>query len=1614
MVDSFPSKPDARLLVVDDERDLMLALVAALEAEGYDVIGCGSSSEALAALRAGSYDALITDLMLPGLDGIGLLRAGLALDPNLVGLIMTGKGTVSTAVEALKLGAFDYLQKPFTVETVLSTVAHALDLRRVRLENVQLREAVALHQFSQAISATLDAAHVAQLTATAAQQQLGADTALVLRREADALVVAATAYADTTDHADTTAPAPASATTPAPAAGQLQLAQRLPLSASLAAWLAQPGEPLRLPQGGPSDGSALASLFPQPPDARALAVHMLAGGHVVGVLAVSGPRLARPFAAGQVKALALLANAGAAALENAALVDQLRASELRAGELIEHASDGILLFDAGGVCLAANTRLLEWLGRASDEVTGHRVRELILPEDRPAMLAEFAALQASPLRVGRGEMRLLRNDGTLLATEFTARRTPDGDFQAIVRDMTERKQAEQALKASESRYRELIEHASDGIATIDSDSNYVEANSVLLGWLGYTRDELLRLSTRQVVQPDDQPQLQQGLADMRAGQPILAEQRLRRKDGSYLLLELSGRQLPDGNFQAIMRNVTQRRQAERALRESETRLAIMFQASPAAITVTTLREGRYVDVNAEFERLMGYSREELIGHTVAEVGTWAQPADRQWVVNELAQHRPIHNMEQRFRRKSGEVLDMLLSLERIELSGEPYLLGLLLDITDRKRAEQALRDSESRFAALFQASPAAIILSSLDGRIVDVNQEFERALGYTRAEAVGQMVRDLNLWTAPEERERLLRQLQARGALVNVEVHYRRKSGDIMPALISMQTVTLAGQPYLLTLALDNTERKQAEERLRFQAGLLAAVGQAVIATDPQGRIVYWNHMAEKLYGWTADEVRDQSTARLTPDSADRAPAKTIIALVRAGQTWSGEWTMRRRDGSTFPAAVTDTPYYDEQGVLAGIIGMSSDISERKQREREMEAIGQLSAALRAALTAEQIPAVILDQLQNIFDATAASLDLLYPATHELKTELAIGLWARYTGERVGEGDGIAGHVSATGQPYVTQAATEDPILYPREAAQGVVSVAVLPMITHGQTIGTLAAGRTAPFGESDLRLLSSIADITANALQRATLHEQTQLRADQLAGVNDLARALAETLQLAQIYERLDTATRQLLPGVNSVTISLIDPAQQAVTAVYRAENGQPLTANALASALAGALEPALDDAHGQVVETRQTVVFNQAGLGWSLLAPLQTKGEVVGVLQASRPEAAGAFERDEANLLATVASTAAVAIENARLFAETQRRLLRLQALRTIDLAITSSMDSHISLRVLVDQCMTHLEVDAVDVLLLDSQTHRLELAAGRGFRTVPPRFSLRVDEGLAGQAFMERRLLRVPRLTSTPTHTVRDAWFAAEGFATYFGMPLVAKGAVRGVLEVFQRAPLAPDEEWLDFLETLGEQAAIAVDNSLLFADLQRSNTDLELAYDTTLEGWSRALDLRDKETEGHTQRVTEVTERLAGSMGLSETELMQIRRGGLLHDIGKMGIPDSILLKPGPLTAEEWAIMRKHPLYAFELLAPIAYLRPALDIPYCHHEKWDGSGYPRQLKGEAIPLSARIFAVVDVWDALRSDRPYRPAWPEEQVREHIRGLAGTHFDPRVVQAFLALPV
>ncbi len=416
----------------------------------------------------------------------------------------------------------------------------------------------------------------------------------------------------------------------------------------------------------------------------------------------------------------------------------------------------------------------------------------------------------------------------------------------------------------------------------------------------------------------------------------------------------------------------------------------------------------------------------------------------------------------------------------------------------------------------------------------------------------------------------------------------------------------------------------------------------------------------------------------------------------------------------------------------------------------------------------------------------------------------------------------------------------------------------------------------------------------------------------------------------------------------------------------------------------------------------------------GPSIFTPLRSEEDLIGVLFVSRLRAANVikFNPEEVRLFMAIGEIAGSALRRADLYTDALRRLNHVQALRNIDLAITGDMSLPVTLGLMLKEIRRELDVDAADILFLDTDSETLKFAAGSGFKTnLIEEESVRLGEGLAGEAALERAMKYSHHLASEPGF-LRSDLRLAEGFEVYYAAPMISKGRLLGILEVFHRSTHPTMEEWKDLFNSMAGRAAIAVENTNLISDLQESNKVLRQAYDATILGWSRAMDLRDEETEGHTQRVTEMTLNLSRAMGISEEELVHVRRGALLHDMGKLGVPDSILRKPGPLTEEEWAIMRCHPLYTYDMLSPIEFLRPSLDIPFYHHERWDGTGYPGGLKGEDIPLPARIFAVVDVFDALTSNRPYRPAWTKEKTLEHIRQGSGSHFDPAVVELFMKM--
>jgi HD-GYP domain-containing protein (c-di-GMP phosphodiesterase class II) len=271
------------------------------------------------------------------------------------------------------------------------------------------------------------------------------------------------------------------------------------------------------------------------------------------------------------------------------------------------------------------------------------------------------------------------------------------------------------------------------------------------------------------------------------------------------------------------------------------------------------------------------------------------------------------------------------------------------------------------------------------------------------------------------------------------------------------------------------------------------------------------------------------------------------------------------------------------------------------------------------------------------------------------------------------------------------------------------------------------------------------------------------------------------------------------------------------------------------------------------------------------------------------------------------------------------------------------------------------------------------------------------------------LQRRTVSVPILDEKQTGELFSPGLAREKFASYYAVPLIAKGQVRGVLEIFHRSILKPSDDWFEFLATLAGQTAVAIESASLFQDLQYSNMELSAAMDATIESWSQALEVSGREAPEHTQRVVHWCLQVAQEMHVDEKDLLDLRRGAFLHDIGKMSIPESILNKPAALDEAEWQLIHRHPLAAFNFLSQIKPLASAMDIPRYHHERWDGSGYPDGLKGRQIPLAARIFAVVDVFDSMTTARPFRQAQDRKAALEFIRAASGRLFDPQVVDAF-----
>jgi PAS domain S-box-containing protein len=1013
---------------------------------------------------------------------------------------------------------------------------------------------------------------------------------------------------------------------------------------------------------------------------------------------------------------------------------------------------------------------------------------------------------------------------------------------------------------------------------------------------------------------------------------------------------------------------------------------LLFDKNPLPMWIYDKETLKILAVNNSAIDHYGFSIEEFMAMTIADL----RPSeDMERLKTFLSQ--PHHNEGKSGSwihcKKNGALIDVDIISHSINYHERPARLVFAYDITERKHEE---RNTKLQSAALNSAANS-ILITTREGEIIWSNPAFSELTGYTAEEVHGKNPRFLKSGNQNQAFYKNLWDTILSGEVWHGEHINRRKDGSqyneeqtITPVLDSIGDIT-----HFIAIKQNITERNQAQETNKILSRAVNQSDQIIYVTDRSGIIDYVNPAFEQITGFTKEETIGQTPRIYKSGLHTPEEYAWLWKMILAGETLHNVVTNRKKSGELFYEEKTITPLRDENGKITHFVSTGNDITSRKLAEDALHKSEQFQKNI-----VENIPIMVFikqaDTLQYV-NLNKAGEKLIGLTKEEYIDKNDYDFFPKH------EADFFTGK----DREVIRNKSMVD---IPEETIQ---TKNLGERILHTKKIPLYDSQGNPQY------LLGISEDIT----ERKRVEKEFQIRLAELEAVNQISTALRTAQNLDEMLPVLMDVTLECMQA-SMGSIWLYDATKNelkpVITRGWGEENGMPvqkpvkpgegLMGFVFESGRPYSAREFRSDPHLSEIARKWIL----PGIGGASV-PIFTGESVIGVFTVN-VELPRELTNTDVHLLSTLSEIAGTAIQRTSLKEQTDQRLQQLAALSDIEHTISSSFDLNLNLSVILNHVISQLGIDAADILLFNANSQMLLFSQGRGFRTKAIENSrLRLGESHAGKVALERRLLQVQNLQD-PGNRLLTHLLSSENFVNFIGVPLIAKGQLKGVLEIFHRTPLNPDTEWLNFLTSLADQAAIAIDNSTLFENLQRSNIELSLAYDETIEGWSKALDLRDNETEGHTQRVANTTIQLAQLFDFPEEMMINIRWGALLHDIGKMGVPDPILLKPGPLTDDEWVIMKKHPEFAYNMLAPIHYLKNALEIPYCHHEKWDGSGYPRGLKNDQIPLATRIFMIVDVWDALLSDRPYRKAWSENKVLDYLRSLSGSHFDPIVLEKCL----
>jgi PAS domain S-box-containing protein len=1179
-------------------------------------------------------------------------------------------------------------------------------------------------------------------------------------------------------------------------------------------------------------------------------------------------------------------------------------------------------------------------------------------------------------------------------------------------------------------YKALINKAPDGVVLLGENFRISYVSPAAERLFGYSVKELKKMSPDDLTHPDD-------LADVhKVLQHILnpetenfgtASYRFQRKDGEWRWIESAFTNLmQDPDIRGIVinfRDITDQVKTTEALQERDERFRTLFNQGADIIFVCELKPlgvpGKIIEANENAIKLLGYSMEELKALSPMDI---AHPGDAKKFVaiakQFLAEKKAL--FETKVRRKNGVYFPVEIGAEIIRYGEEDLLISTARDISARYEMQIQLRESEERFRSIFENATIGLYRSTPDGRILMANPALLDMLGYASFEELAQ--RDLNKdgFDPQYERSTFIDRIERDGKIVGLEAAWISQSGKQKFVRESARAIkdTNGKTLYYEGTIEDITEKKRAEqEREEYLTDILLVntVNRAANSGADMREIL--RIISEKLkdilflkslsiYLLSDDEkflklhtLSDMERYRGKIESLIQVPIPDVYipldqsAIAREFLNAKQPVLLSSRDAVLqWIFEFTKTPQIPAM-LQEGVRKLIPQIYKITKSFSiiiaplfvEGKAIGLLEISREEAFCETDLERVALVANQ------------LTPTIRRIDAERAIRRLSRVFEETINEiylfdVDTLkflqVNNASISNLGYTADELKElTPLDIKPEFTLGSFQDLIKPLLTKQKNeivFETVHQRKNKTFYDVEVHL--QILDHEDEKLIAAIILDITERKKteEQLQASEEKYKALFDGISDAAFVHVLQDEGFSNFIEVNETACQRLGYSRDELLSMSAADIS--LTEDVLRRGSRDVRQH-LRDEKWQIFE----------------ITHIAKNGDHLPVEISSR-----SFEMNGKTMVVSLARDIS---ERLKARNELQRYVQRINSLRKIDQAIINSFDLRVTLSIIIDYLISELQVDAAAILKHDESTHALIFVKGQGFRTKTLQDArLRVGRGYAGKVALERQSFYIPNLATVDFGISNSPDFQDEKFISYYGVPLISKGILVGVLEVFNRSPLEPDREWVNYIEMLAGQAAIAIDNIALFEDLERTNIRLVQAYDATIEGWAQALELRDAETEGHSRRVVEITLALAKMLGISNADLIHIRRGALLHDIGKMGVSDKILQKPGKLTDEEWAIMKKHPVLAHKWLASIEYLRPALDIPYCHHEKWDGTGYPRGLEKEQIPIAARIFAIVDVWDALRSDRPYRKAWSRERALTYIKEQSGTHFDPRVATTFL----